>query len=571
MKRLRWWLLAGVAAVIAASLLWRGGAGVEPGSWLAVDLEGRYLESEVPAVQRLLGRRAHTLASQLSELGKAERDARLEGVLLRVRGLDVGWGKAQDLRRAIQRLRDKGKRTVAYLEIEQYGANVEYYVASAADAVYVAPGTRSPFVGLAAEHLFLGGLFEKLGVQLEYERIGKYKAAVESFAERSMSDANREMSNALLDSISSQFLADIAASRGLTAEELAATVDRGPSSPRELEAQRLIDGAAFEDEILEKEGRPKLVEADAYEKVDAASVGFAPQATFALIYGTGAVVLGEGSASPMGSPVMGSAAVAEAFEQAAASPDVRAIVFRIDSPGGSPLASDLIWQALRKARAKGKPVIASLSDVAASGGYYVAAGADKIVAQPGSLTGSIGVFVIRPMVAGALEKLGIGFETMQRGRLADLLLSTRPLSPEARERVRDEVRGVYQQFVSRVAEGRHLDPEKVDGVGRGRVWTGAQALEAGLVDELGGLREAVQAAKRAVDLPVDADVVLVPFPAPKPFLVQLREALQGALVARTESLVEAALPRGARVALDALRELPTGVPVLIPPVFAEVH
>ena len=158
---------------------------------------------------------------------------------------------------------------------------------------------------------------------------------------------------------------------------------------------------------------------------------------------------------------------------------MRAIVFRIDSPGGSALASDLIWRALRKARAKGKPVVASFSDVAASGGYYVAAGADKVVAQPGTITGSIGVFVIRPMIAGALEKLGIGSTALTRGRYADLLLSTRPLSPEARERMRDEVRGIYRQFVERVAEGRGLDPEKVNEVGRGRVWTGADAKKVG--------------------------------------------------------------------------------------------
>ena len=209
---------------------------VEDKSWLVVDLEGEYVEADLSPLQRLLGRHARTLASLLSELAKAERDERLAGVLLRVRSLDVGWGKAQDLRAAVLRLREKGKRTVAYLELEKYGANVEYYVASAADAVYVAPATRTPLVGLAAEHLFLGGLFEKLGVKLEYERVGKYKSAVEGLAEREMSDANREMSDAILDSIQSQFLGDIAASRGMTREALAAAIDRAPTSPRELAA-----------------------------------------------------------------------------------------------------------------------------------------------------------------------------------------------------------------------------------------------------------------------------------------------------------------------------------------------
>ena len=216
MSRLRWWLAAGLLLALAAALLWRGaGVPIQDGSWLLVDLQGEYVEAEPSPFQRVIGRRAHTLASTLSELGKAERDARLAGVLVRVRSLDVGWGKAQDLRRALQRLREKGKRTVAYLELEKYGPNLEYYVASAADAVYVAPGTRSPFVGLAAEYLFLGGLFEKLGVSLEYERIGKYKTAVDGLAGHEMSDANREMSEAILDSIQSQFLTDIAASRGI--------------------------------------------------------------------------------------------------------------------------------------------------------------------------------------------------------------------------------------------------------------------------------------------------------------------------------------------------------------------
>jgi protease-4 len=571
MRRLRWWLLAGLLAALAAALLWRGGPVVEDASWLVVDLEGEYVEADLSPLQRIFGRRARTLASQLSELAKAERDPRLAGVLFRVRSLDVGWAKAQDLRAAVLRLREKGKRTVSYLELEKYGANVEYYVASAADAVYVAPATRTPLVGLAAEHLFLGGLFEKLGVQLEYERVGKYKSAVEGLAEREMSEANREMSEAILDSIHSQFLGDIAASRGLAAEAVAAAIDRAPTSPRELEGEKLIDGAAFFDEIVEKEGGPALVEDEKYAQVDAADVGFSPKATFALIYGAGSVVVGEGSSGRSGGPVMASTTIAEAFEKAAESPEVRAIVFRIDSPGGSALASDLIWRAVRKARAKGKPVVASFSDVAASGGYYVAAGADKVVAQPGSITGSIGVFVIRPMIAGALDKLGIGSTALTRGRRADLLLSTRPLSPEARERMRDEVRSIYRQFVDRVADGRSLDRSKVDEVGRGRVWTGADAKRAGLVDTLGGLREAVLEGKALVGLAPDADVVLVPFPPPKPFVEQLREAFEGSVALRGEALAEAMLPPAARATVGALRALPTGVPVLIPPLFAEVH
>jgi protease-4 len=571
MGRLRWWIAVLLLVGAALWLLSRRSTGVAEGSWLVVDFEGQYVEGEPPPLQRIFGRGGRALAWQLSELGKAERDERLGGVFLRIRSLDVGWGKAQELRRAVERLREKGKRTIAYVEIEEYGANLEYYVASAADEVYMAPGTRTPFVGMAAEYFFLGGLFEKLGVAVEYERIGKYKTAVDQFAGREMSDANREMSDALLDSLHGQFVADVAAGRKLTAEQIAAAIDRGPTAPSELEDLKLIDGIAYFDEAVEKAGAPDLVEDEDYARVEATSVGFRPQATFALIYGTGGVVTGEGEGGPSGGPVMASTTVAKAFEQAADDPEVRAIVFRIDSPGGSALASDLIYRAIRRARAKGKPIVASMSDVAASGGYYVAAAADKIVAEPATLTGSIGVFVIRPMLAGALEKLGIGFASLTRGRHADLLLSTQPLSDGARERMRAEVQGIYQQFVGRVAEGRGMDAERVNELGRGRVWTGAQAKEHGLLDELGGLRDAVVVAKGLVDLPADADVALVPYPPPKPLVVQIQEAFQGAAIARVDALVDDALPSGSRAAVDLLRQLPLGVPVLIPPILAEVR
>jgi protease-4 len=553
MGRLRWWLLAGlVLALLLSPYLWRGPS-VADGSWLVVDLGGEYQEVSGSPLGRLFGRGGRTLAGQLSELGKAERDGRLAGVLLRIRALDVGWAKAQDLRQAIQRLAGKGKHTVAYVELEKYGPSLEYYVASGAEKVYVAPGTRNPLVGMASESLFLGGLFEKLGVKLEYERIGKYKSAVESLAEHSMSDANREMSEAILDSLYQRFLEDVAKSRGLSVQQLSDAVDQGPASPAELEALHLIDGAAFLDEILEKQGKPPTISDETYAQVDPSAVGFKPKATFALIYGAGSVVVGEGHPAPGRGPVMASQNLADAFEKASEDPDVRAIVFRVDSPGGSALASDLIWRAIGKARAKGKPVIASLSDVAASGGYYVVSGADRIVAEPATLTGSIGVFVIRPMIAGALEKLDIGFASLTRGRNADLLLSTKPLSDAARVRMAAEVKGIYDQFVSRVAEGRHLEPGRVDEIGRGRVWTGAQAREIGLVDELGGLHDAV------------------PFPPPKPLVEQLREALDGSVAARASSLVDAAIPRASRLALELVRELPAGVPILVPPVLAEVH
>jgi len=339
-----------------------------------------------------------------------------------------------------------------------------------------------------------------------------------------------------------------------------------------MQEHGLTDGTGFFDEILDRvrggEEERAVMEGAEYAGVDPASVGFEPVASFALIYGTGPVTAGDGSGGPGARQVLASTAVTEAFEAASEDPEIDAIIFRIDSPGGSALASDLVWRATQQAREKGKPVIASFSDVAASGGYYVACGADRIVAQPATYTGSIGVFVLRPILAGLLEKLGIGIEAMTRGEHADLLLASRPLSARTRRRLRADVRGVYETFVGRVAVGRELAPEAVDAIGQGRVWTGAQASEIGLVDVLGGLRTAVLEAKAAVGLDEDADVVLVSYPLPKPLAEQISEALGLSLRATVSSL---SIPSALRQLVTTLQVLPTGTPILIPPGLTEIH
>jgi protease-4 len=289
-----------------------------------------------------------------------------------------------------------------------------------------------------------------------------------------------------------------------------------------------------------------------------------------LISGSGMVLTGKGEMSPTGERVMAADTFVRAVRDAVEDDEVKALLVRIDSPGGSPLAADLMWRALRDAHAAGKPVIASLSDVAASGGYYVASAADRIVSHPSTLTGSIGVFVIRPSLRGLLEKLGVTAETMQRGARADLLFDSQPLTPGAREVLRKDVEGVYEQFVARVAEGRHLSPEAVKRVGGGRVWTGAQALEIGLVDELGGLYEAAAAAKQAIGLPADAPVVLKAFPEQKTLAQQLAQLARGARVEGASSPL-AWLPRELRDLHTLATRLPLGAPLLIPPTLVVLH
>jgi protease-4 len=524
MKSFRRVLLVLLALIAIGWWLSPKGPSIERGSVLVVDLQGSYVESaEPPLLARLTSRPPRPLASLLSELAIAERDTRLSAVVFRVRSLEIGWARAQEIRNAIARLGERGRRTIAYLEIDSVGGNLEYYVASAAQELFVSEATRSPLIGLAGEYLFFGGLFEKLGIGLEVERVGQYKSAAETFAGRQMSDANREMTTALIDSLDEQFVAGIARSRTLKPEVVRAAIDAAPCDPPELQKLGLIDGTLRFDEVIARAGGGPQVDDEVYQGVDPARVGFAPVATFALVYGSGMVVSGDGIASPTGGPVLASETVSKALEDAADDPKIAAIVFRIDSPGGSALASDVVWNAVRRAKEKGKPLVASFSDYAASGGYYVAAGADAVVASPATLTGSIGVLVVRPVLAGLLAKLEIGAEAITRGAHADLQLSSRPLSPESRAHLRRQVDSAYDLFVRRVADGRPLDVPGVDAIGRGRVWTGAQAVERGLVDELGGLREAVVRAKAQAKIDPNADVALVPYPPPRSLAEQVGE------------------------------------------------
>jgi protease-4 len=415
-------------------------------------------------------------------------------------------------------------------------------------------------IGLAAEYVFLGGLWERFGVDVEVERVGEYKGAAEMISERKMSEANREMANSLLDSIGAQFVAGIAEGRRLAPEAVRRAIDEAPISPEQLEKAGLIDGIQFWDELVgELGGKEKIVEAEDYAGVDPRRVGFAPTARFALIYGSGNVVVGDGTVSRSGSPIFASDTVSQALADASEDTEIQAIILRIDSPGGSPLAADQIWRAARQARAQGKPVIVSCSDLAASAAYYAAAGADAIVAQPGSLTGSIGVFVLRPVLRGLLEKLDIGVESLTRGGYASLLLASEPLTENTRAWLHAEVVSIYDLFLARVSEGRDLTLEQVDRVARGRVWTGEQAAGKGLVDEIGGLRVAVRRALTELELDPEADVALVPYPAPVSLAEQLDGMLRG-LTTRADPL--GGVLRRAEPWLEAMR---AGSPVLLPP------
>jgi len=445
-------------------------------------------------------------------------------VIVRVGSIDSGWAKVQDIRDALLEFKKSGKPLIALVEHEATGGNKEYYLAAAADRLYLSPASTAPLSGLAANFFFLGGVWSKLDVQMDVEKIREYKTFGDMIGNTEMSAAHREMANSILDSIDTQLISGLAQTRGLEPDAVRALIDQCPVAPTEIESAQLSNGTKYFQDLEDELGdSTPLVSAKDYAQVTANSLGLDVGPKIGVVYAVGMIVTGEGGSSLEGQ-ALGAQTVSDALADAADDDNVRAILFRVDSPGGSALASDLVWRATQAARKK-KPVIVSMSDVAASGGYYIATGANRIIAQPGTMTGSIGVVFARPNVRGMLGRLGITTETLTRGTFAALDDVTTPLSPAARQKLVDEMTHIYDVFVARVAAGRGLTAEQVNDIGRGRVWTGAQAKENGLVDELGGFNSAVQAAKRAAGIDAKREVELVFYPKRESLLERISDLL----------------------------------------------
>jgi protease-4 len=527
MRRLRRVLLLLFVLVLCILVVraWLPERGVPESGFLLLSIGGRYTESPPSdRLSRLVRGPQRTVLELLATLRKASKDERVKGVVLRVTALEVGWAKAQDMRDALGEFRASGKRLVAYLEHELTSGNLEYYVASAAERVFLPPDATNPLTGLLSQFYFLGGVWEKLDVEMQVEKIREYKTAGDMLVNRSMSGAHREMANSLLDSIDQQFVRGIADARALQPAVVKAVIDDCPIQPQAFVAAGLSDGVRFLDELREEliGASGKFLDADEYEAPQQ-SAWLDPQPSIAVVYASGPIQLDEGGGD--GSLIrdfVAAKTLVTALEEAADDDDVAAIVLRVDSPGGSALASDLIWRAVRKATAK-KPVVVSMSDVAASGGYYIAAAGSRIVAQPGTLTGSIGVVVAKPNVSGLLARLGITTETLTRGKFARLEDPLSTLTDEERARVVSTIEHVYDLFLERVAEGRKLSKAQADEIGRGRVWTGAQAQERGLVDEMGGFMRAVDRAKELAGIAREREARLVFFPKHKGLLQRLAE------------------------------------------------
>jgi len=507
-------------------------------------------------LRKLFGNTDQSLSNLILQFKKAKVDDRIKVIILDVDMAGAGWGKSEEIRDAIADFRSSGKPVYAYME---YATDKEYYIASACDKIYLAPPGELFINGLAADVLFFRGSLDKLGIYPDMVQMGKYKTAVETFTRKDMSDANREFMNSLLDDLFNRYVEAVAKARGKSAEEMRAFVDDAPYSAAKAKELGLIDGVAYRDE-LEKELKQKLgykesddlrvVGSSAYSEVEPESLGLNKGENIAVIYATGNIGSGKSENSPGGSQSIGSETLAKALDDARDDKSIKAIVIRVDSPGGSGLASDIIWHAVEAAKAK-KPVVISMSDVAASGGYYISAGANKIVAEPSTITGSIGVFAGKPVLRGFYDWLGISNEYILRGKQAGMFRETEKFTPEERTKFEDLIkRTYYDDFVPKVAKGRNKTPEYVDSVAQGRVWTGSQGKERGLVDEFGGLDRAVEVAKELAKIPKDKGVHRVILPYPRTFIQELlSQGDEASVRERQQEAVLATLPEDARRAV----------------------
>ena len=521
-------LVAVIAIALAASSMNK--PTVADNSVLVLDVSGSLPDyaANNSLTQIFTGGQTESFSNLLAELRKAKVDTRVSAILLDINFPGIGWGKADELREAIADFKKSGKPTYAYLEM---GSNKEYYIATAADKIYVPPTGDLFITGFAAQAQFYKGSLDKLGVVMEDVHVGKYKSLNESFTRKDHSPEAEEVVNAILDDYYGRVVNAVAEARQKSPEDVKAIIDNAPYNAIDAQKQNLIDGAKYRDEVYrELKNRLgykdtddlRLTTSSQYKNVTPESLGLNGGERVAIVFASGLITSGKSSNGTFGgAQTMGSDTISQAIKDAADDNSVKAIVLRVDSGGGSALASDLMWHTLEYAKTK-KPVVTSMGDVAASGGYYIACNSNRIVAEPSTVTGSIGVVLSKPALGGIYDWLGITNQTISRGKHAEIFATDRQWTDDERAVFQKNANFFYwDNFVPKVAAGRGKSVEQIHEVAQGRVWTGFQAKDKGLVDEFGGLNRAVEVAKELANLPADKDVKRVVFPAPQSLLASI--------------------------------------------------
>jgi protease-4 len=520
---------------------------------------GGDLSEVAPAdvVGYLRGVRTPTVRSVVDNLRKAKADARVHAVMLKPTGFESPfWGKVQEIRDAVLDFKKSGKPVYAYLE---YGGDREYYLATAAEKIYLMPAAPLNLTGVATYELFLRGTLDKMGAYPDLHHIGDYKTAVNTFTEKGYTPPHKEMDQSLNRDLYEQIVRGIADGRKKNEAEVQRLFDEGPFLPEDALRAGLIDDVAYEDQVDEKlragEQR-RQIDSDEYSRISLSSLGLNRGPRVAVIYAAGAITGGRSGFDPINGGVVGSDTLIDYIRQARRDSSVRAIVLRIDSPGGSATASDAIWRELMIAKNErsDRPLVASMSDLAASGGYYIAMPAQVIVAQPSTLTGSIGIFGGKVVTGGTYEKLGAHIESTSIGRNAEINSPARPFNPGELKKLQEQLQAFYDQFVEKAADSRHSTPEQIDALAQGRVWTGRQAKQNHLVDELGGLDRAIAIAKQRAKIPAENDVELVIYPPRKSFYELLSDQFSGSSeTAAVSAWLNANLSKGELEVLKAIR------------------
>ena len=518
----------------------------------------------------LVTMRRPRLEEVLDGLRRARTDDRVRALVAKVGGRRIGLGALQELRGAVIEFGNAGKLTVAWAESfgDFSAGNMPYYLATAFGQIYLQPSGDLGLTGVAVQQVFLGSAMDKLGVEYEVGKRKEYKSAADMMTERGFTGPAREAAERMTESIAGQLVAAIAERRGLRTEEARALLDRGPFLADEALELRLVDELGYRDEVYaavrRKAGHDALLQyVGRYRRsrVLARRVRTLPshkEQFVAVIHASGPIRRGRSGRGPL-SAAMGSDTVTAALRAAARDERAKAILLRVNSPGGSAVASDTIWREVARARAGGTPVVVSMGDVAASGGYFISVAADVIVAQPGTITGSIGVIMAKPVLRDLMDRAGISTDAVAQGEHATMFAPTRPFSPDEWDRINIWLDRIYADFTGKVAAGRRLSPAQVEEVARGRVWTGADARENGLVDELGGLETAAAHARSRAGLPADAPLRLYPRSGP---LDRVRSPASSDVASSAPSLL--AEGWGPLSAVAARAGLPPYGPLMLP-------
>ncbi len=493
-------------------------------------VELSFLPSSEETLQKLIGR-----------IQKAKNDPEIQGMVLRADSLQIGMAKTQALQRALADFRSSGKKIHAYLV---QASTKEYLLACNADEISMTPSGFLMLPGLRIELTYMKELLDWLGVQADVIHIGEFKTAFENYYRNEMSPGQKEALGAILDGFYEQIIRTISEGRKMSKERVQAAIDSAMFMGTQARARGLVDFTEYEDEFMTRLKTiygQKLEVVEKYGMKEKSEINFSdftaifqmfgemmkkPETPrgekIAVIYAMGPIHTGKSESSAFGGKSMGSATMVKAIREAADDSNVKGIVLRINSPGGSGLASDEMWREIVRAKAK-KPFVASMSDVAGSGGYYIAMAADSIVAEEGTITGSIGVIGMKLVLSGLYDKIGVHPQVIQRGKNAGIFSSSSSFNEEERSLMTRYLESFYQEFVSKVAEGRNRPFDEMEKIARGRIWTGTEAKRIGLVDELGGLEEAITIAKKKAGLDPLKKMPLLELPKPKTFMELLED------------------------------------------------